>query len=42
MPPWVWMFSVAANQKASDAATRAAEAAMGSSAAPVLSAQAPY
>jgi len=29
MPPWVWMFSLAANQKASDAATRAAEAATG-------------
>ena len=41
MPPWVWMFSLAANQKASDAAIRAALAAIGSSAALVLSAQAP-
>ena len=41
MPPWVWMFSLAANQKASEAAIRAALAATGSSGAPVLSAQAP-
>ena len=41
MPPWVWMFSLEPNQKASVQATRAAAAAIGSSAASVLSAQAP-
>ena len=41
MPPCVWMFSLAANQKASLAAIRAALAASGSSGAFVFSAQAP-
>ena len=42
MPPWVWTFSLAANQKASQPAIRAADAAIGSSGAEVFSAQAPY
>jgi len=41
MPPWVWMFSFEANQKASLAARRAAAAASVSSAASVERAHAP-
>ena len=41
MPPWVWMFSLDANQKASLAAIRAALAATGISGAFVFSAHAP-
>ena len=41
MPPWVWMFSLAAWKNASVALTRAAAAATGSSGASVDSAHAP-